>query len=296
LQVLGRLFAAEVKGVEIGSTEVAFSPGRTNTDVTEVNMKTAASITLLLQALVPSVALSGARATLHITGGTDVPWSPTLDYFSEVVRPAYDLLGIRFSITAVRRGFYPRGGGRVNVEIEPSGVLRPLEMSGNNAPSKVGIISRCAKLPRHVAERQLDSMLRAFSEKRIAVSSTSLSEDTADSPGSSILAYTVEKGCMLGADALGAKGKPAEDVGRQAALAYASTASTGACVDSNLADMIAPLLSLSNRDSILRIPAVSQHLKTTLHVARSFTGCDYSWRQDQGSYLLSINPLAGHNV
>jgi len=296
LQVLGRLFAAELRGAEIGSTEVSFSPGKARTSITEVDMKTAASITLLLQALVPSVALSGEGASLEIVGGTDVPWSPTFDYFSEVVRPAYEFLGIQFSVTAERRGFYPKGGGRVKVEVGPSDGLRSMHMSDYHASHEVKIISRCSNLPRHVAERQLDSMHRVFSERQIVVSASTISEDRADSPGSSVLACLVESGLMVGADRLGARGNPAENVGREAALAYVSTVSTGSSVDANLADMIAPLLSLSKGDSIIRVPSVTLHLETSLHVAHLFTGCDYSWKKDRDSYLLSIKPLAGHNA
>jgi RNA 3'-terminal phosphate cyclase (ATP) len=212
------------------------------------------------------------------------------------VCPTYDLLGIHVSINVERRGFYPKGGGRVNVEVIPSTGISPLQMSDNHTPPKVMIISRCAKLPRHVAERQRDSMHYILSEKQIAISSTVISEDEADSPGSSVLACTVETGRMVGADALGAKGKLAEDVGREAALAYVSAVSTGANVDTNLADMIAPLLSLAKGDSILRVPSVSLHLKTSLHVAKLFTGCDYSWKHDRNSFLLSIRPYAGHNA
>jgi RNA 3'-phosphate cyclase len=258
-------------------------------------MKTAASITLLLQALVPAVALSRSGAHLAVTGGTDVPWSPTLDYLSYVVRPAYELLGIRFSVVAERRGYYPRGGGRVKVEVEPSKGLRPLLLTEPRPLPEVNVVSRCANLPRHVAERQMDSMERAFS-KRIQISYRIVSVENAASPGSTTLAYSVEPGRIIGADALGARGRPAEDVGMAAAHAFIAAAESRACVDNNLADMIAPLLSLSEEESVLRVPTVSLHLRTSLHVARQFTGCEYSWSQEHNCVLLSIRPVPGHNV
>ena len=56
---------------------------------------------------------------LRLRGGTDVPFAPPLDYLSRVF--AETLLRACGAIVAVdvkRRGFYPRGGGEVDVTIE----------------------------------------------------------------------------------------------------------------------------------------------------------------------------------
>src|SRR5208283_3071163 len=111
----------------------------------------------VLQAVVPAVALTHSRLTLDLVGGTDVPWSPTFDYFDTIVRRAYGAVGIKFSARAVRRGYYPRGGGRAIVEVEPCEALRPLQLAESPLVEAVDLTSRCAMLPRHVAERQLNS-------------------------------------------------------------------------------------------------------------------------------------------
>lgn len=296
LQALGLIFGAELKGAEIGSSEITFSPGSRHLLSTSVDMKTAASITLLLQAVIPAVALTRSRVALQITGGTDVPWSPTLDYLSEVVRPAYKLMGLNFRVDSTRRGYYPRGGGKVSAEVEPASSLHPVSLTTPHTVAKVDLVSRCACLPRHVAERQLESMVRFLSSSGVSIGSRTLGEEKADSPGSSVLAYTTSEGHMIGADAIGARGRRAEDVGEQAAVKLASSLSSGAAVDTNLADMIAPLLSLADGASTLRVPQVSLHLKTGLHVARLFTGCEYSSQQDGATYVITIRPDQGHNA
>jgi RNA 3'-terminal phosphate cyclase len=139
-------------------------------------------------------------------------------------------------------------------------------------------------------------MERILSQKRMEVSSRTVSLENADSPGSSALAYTVESGRIIGADALGARGRPSEEVGTQVALTFASAIDSGAAVDSNLADMIGPLLSISERESLLKVPNITQHLMTSLHVAKLFTGCQYSWVQDEECFLLSVRPVARQNT
>jgi RNA 3'-phosphate cyclase len=285
-----------LKDAEIGSSEIAFFPSSPHVLSTTVDMKTAASITLLLQAVIPAVALTHSRVALQITGGTDVPWSPTLDYLSGVVRPAYRLMGLNFRVDSTRRGYYPKGGGKVSAEVEPASSLHPVNLTAPGTATRVDLVSRCACLPRHVAERQLKSMAQFLSSSGIPIGSRTLGEEKADSPGSSVLAYATSEGYFVGADAIGAKGRRAEDVGEQAAGKLASSISSGAAVDTNLADMVAPLLSLADGTSTLRVPQVSFHLKTGLHVARLFTGCEYLWQQDGAAYVVTIRPNQGHNA
>jgi RNA 3'-terminal phosphate cyclase (ATP) len=205
-------------------------------------------------------------------------------------------MGFTFKLNSTKRGYYPRGGGKVSVEVGPAAALRPVSLTAPRTVAKVDLVSRCACLPRHVAERQLESMVRFLSSSGVPVGSRTLGEEKADSPGSSVLAYTASGGYIMGADAIGARGKRAEDVGEQAAGKLSSSLSSGAAVDTNLADMIAPLLSLADGTSTLRVPEVSLHLKTGLHVARLFTACECSWREDGAACMVSIRPNQGHNA
>ncbi|HME18379.1 MAG TPA: RNA 3'-terminal phosphate cyclase [Nitrososphaerales archaeon] len=292
LQTLGSIFGAKLSGAEIGSSEVSFSPGRLGVTNVTLDMKTAASITLLLQAVIPAVALTHSGVTLEIIGGTDVPWSPSFDYLSTVVRPAYGLLGIEFEATASRRGYYPRGGGNVTARVEPAVSLKAVSLTRSIGPAKADLVSRCGRLPRHVAERQLEAMVRVLSASEVEVGSKLLGEEEADSPGSSVLASACGAGRLMGADELGAKGRSAEEVGEKAAESLVSSVKSGACVDSNLADMVAPMLSLAEGESSLLVPQVSLHLKTGLHVAKLFTGCDSSYTEEGRAYLVRIRPVS----
>jgi RNA 3'-phosphate cyclase len=296
LRAMAEIFGAELRGDEVGSSEVSFSPGGARTSLAAVDMKTAASIPLLLQAVIPAVALTHSSLTLELRGGTDVPWSPTFDYLTTVAAKAYALLGITFRAEAARRGYYPRGGGIVVAEVEPAASVNPVGLDLPREPATAELTSRCAGLPRHVAERQLESMGTALASSGISVASKTLSEEQADSPGSSVLAAVTVGGRILGADAIGERGRPAEEVGREAAHKFAFTLGSGAPVDVNLADMIAPLLSMASEPSSLIVPEVTLHLKTGLYVARLFTGCEYSWRQKKSCFLVEIRPVSGSNA
>ena len=290
LRILASIFGGSLTGATEGSSVVTFAPGEGQAASLSIDMGTAASITLVLQAVVPAVALTGSGLRLDLVGGTDVPWSPTYDYFERVVRDAYRSVGIVFDLTATRRGYYPRGGGRVTIQVEPCVSLSPLGGPDPSPLSEVALLSRCGSLPKHVAERQLSSAEGLLRESGFKVARSEATVESSSSPGSSLLAYHVGPGVFVGADGIGAKGKTAEEVGGDAARRFVLEARSGAQLDSNLADMLIPLLSLAHGPSNVSVPAITPHLKSGMRLAEKFTGCGWSARESNGNYLVRVDP------
>jgi RNA 3'-phosphate cyclase len=290
LTILRDVCRGELQGAYVGSEEISFSPGRIERASLAVDMKTAASITLVLQAVVPAVSLSGSSLSLDLTGGTDVPWSPPFDYFATVVRGAFGFMGIRFTTVSSKRGYYPKGGGKAITIIEPCPRAEAVELVDPPETRPVSILSRCGRLPKHVAERQCHSASVLLQNSGIQVGDVETTEEPSDSPGSSIVLADVGSHCILGADALGARGKPAEEVGAEAGKGFVALSKSGTCLDACVSDMLAPFLSLGGGESRIRIPAVTKHLTTSLHVANLFTGCDYSFVEKGESTVLSVRP------
>jgi len=118
--ILQKIANAKVIGAKIGSTELKFIPGNIeNLELVE-DVKTAGSIALILQVLIPVVSISQKKLSLTIKGGTDVLWSPSMDYTQYVLKEAYSRIGINFSIKLTKRGYYPKGGGEIKLEVYPS--------------------------------------------------------------------------------------------------------------------------------------------------------------------------------
>ena len=163
-------------------------------------------------------------------------------------------------------------------------------MAEKRGVKEVLLVSRCGRLPRHVAERQLESVTADLTKAGFGVASTELAEEQSDSPGSSLLAYSASPQKYIGADGLGAKGKPAEEVGRETASRFIAAARSGGCLDSNLADMVIPLLSLAPGRSRIAIPAVTPHLISGLELASQFTACRWSVEEGEGTATVTVTP------
>jgi RNA 3'-phosphate cyclase len=295
IKILAEICSAEVEGAGVGSTELRFSPGKVKKAQGSFDLGTAASIPLVLQAVVPALSLAGVAYDLELVGGTDVPWAPTSDYLERVVSPAMSAVGIRFSFEVGRRGYYPNGGGNASVHIDACERVEPLRLDslrseGGGGSGDVSLVSRCGRLPMSVAERQAKAAVSALRSRGVEVVDKEVSLEDSVSPGSSILVSMSGDGCYIGGDSIGARGKPAETVGTEASERFMDASSTRARVDAHLADMLAPLLCLSDSPSALLIPNATEHLRTSLHVAAQFTSAGHTIEDRGGAALLTISP------
>lgn len=291
LKIMALLTSGELVNARVGSTEVYFSPSGISKEKVEFDVGTAGSITLVLQSVIPAVSILGKRLSITLTGGTDVPWSPTIDYLKSVVKQAFRKIGIDFDIDILRRGYYPRGGGIVKAEIYPSKHIYPLRLTSEPLINKVGIKSVCAKLPEDVARRQADSARKVLIENGIDVGIVKFGQEESLSPGSSVLVYCCNDTCFLGSDYLGKKGVSAEAIGSSVATRFLEIVKTKSCIDQNLSDMIAPVLTFADEQSEFTVPYITKHLETSIYVASLFSRFNYHFEKREINSLVRLSPL-----
>jgi RNA 3'-terminal phosphate cyclase (ATP) len=223
VKAVADLFHAKVENLKVGADWIRFIPPHDNhsfgsTDyfdygITKIDIGTAGSIVNVLMTIIPAISFSGISHDLQIVGGTDVQYSPTIDYLRYIVREIYASIGINFDIDIIRRGYYPKGGGIVNAQIKAidvpaqklsttSSQLSDLDWKIKNihnasgisesivpaaaptisivrAPSpelmKIKIASVCSQqLPKHVAERQLSSAISNLTNNGVVTYDDSL--------------------------------------------------------------------------------------------------------------------------
>ncbi|MCX6771979.1 MAG: RNA 3'-terminal phosphate cyclase [Candidatus Micrarchaeota archaeon] len=269
--LLSEISGAKMEGAALGSTELVFSPGKISGGEYRFDIGTAGSCTLLLQAALPVLAHAGHPSSLEIKGGTHVSHSPTFEYFSDVFLPAARKFGVRAGAKMQRAGFYPKGGGKVSLAVEPSKLLGCKFMPEKHE-TQYSIVS--SSLPPHVLAREEEAVKRFF-------------------PGAKGFAQAVEAACAgnaltvwsgaFGASALGEIGKPAEKVAQEACAELAREMApvaprgagqqhAGASVDSRLADQLLIYAALADGKSEFSTPEFSSHLKTNAEVVRAMTG------------------------
>lgn len=277
VRVLAQLSGARVKGASVGSTELEFHPTSLRSGYIEIDIGTAGSVTLVFQAIMPVLAFLPGETTLTVRGGTDVPWSPTIDYLANVVLWHLEKMGLKASVEIHRRGYYPKGGGRVTYHIyDPPGMLKPISLTESGEIISIEGRSLACNLPTHVAERQARSAALVIKRRLDSSLPINIRVDhcttSALGPGSSIAIWANTRNSRLGSDSLGAKGKPAEKVGEEAGTKLVEDLSTRAGLDRHMSDMIIPLLALASGVSRVRGSRLTLHALTNLEVVKLVLG------------------------
>ncbi|WP_276254663.1 RNA 3'-terminal phosphate cyclase [Halomontanus rarus] len=282
LEALTEICDADVSGAELGAETVEFDPeaeaGAGVDTITggqyTVEIDTAGSVTLLFDALLPLATRLESPLSVTATGGTDVAWSPPIDYHRYVKLPLLRRFGLEAVVELERRGFYPAGGGRATLRLSPS-ALKPirLDVQERTDPDHVHVYSTeaAALADNDVASRQaagaLERLSRSLEDHDLTVRERV--ETTAESacPGSAIVIRIDGSNTVAGFAALGEPGKRAERVGEEAADAAKRFLASDAPVDRHMADQLLVFLALAGGH--IRVPTVTDHVDSSLDLLAS---------------------------
>lgn len=292
IQALAQLCNGKLEGDVLGSEEIKFYPGDIYRDRVSVNIPTAGSIALVLQALILPILLSPARdlslngAKITFDGGaTDTFFSPAIDHFRCVFLKILEKMGGEVKINILRRGYYPEGGAKVEAKISPV-KLKKLNLIKRDSLKKILIISGASNALREkkVAERQVAGVREILGKLKLPTEEKIEYYDTR-SPGSQICLIAEFENTIIGTDNLGKLGKRAEDVGKEAALELLKEQKSAACLDKHLADQILPYLALAPGRSQVTVSEITNHCKTNIWAIEQFVDGKFEIKNQQISWL-----------
>lgn len=286
INILQKIANAKVIGAEVGSTEIKFIPGDAkNLDLVE-DVGTAGSIPLILQVLIPVVAMSKKQFNLRIKGGTDVLWSPTIDYTQHVLQEAYSRMGINFSLELIKRGYYPKGGGEIKLQVNPSNVKSIL--FSKRKTNEVRLICSFSKFTNNEIENKVYEIVKQLTDANFIVDVEIKSEEALDS-GASLLIYSIDDDSIIGIDALYNKKTGKFDLDMDNFIKnYA--------IDDNLADMLIVPASLASGKTILPVKEITKHLETNLFVTSKITGCKYGIGKTSNGFEVIIEGISNPSI
>lgn len=270
---------AEVKGDDVGSMELAFSPREVKSGEFLFDIGTAGSTMLVLQTLIPALIFSGGKSSLILKGGTHVPFSPSFHYVSEVFLPFLEKLGMKILLGIESYGFYPKGGGKIRADIFPVKTVRPLKVAERGRIVSLKGCSGVGNLPLSIAERQRKGLLEKLHKEIGGLEcpeEIELLEVPTPGQGTFIFLRAEAENSVSGFTSLGERGKRAEAVGEEAADEFIRYYSSGAALDPHLPDQLVLYLTMSDGESEFSASRITQHLLTNLWVIGLFQRFKYS--------------------
>ncbi|MEK6949209.1 MAG: RNA 3'-terminal phosphate cyclase [Nanoarchaeota archaeon] len=311
IKALEKLCNAKSEGAALGSAELKYWPGKIEGKIIDIDIETAGSISLFLQSiLIPSM-FANKPVKLNVTGGTDGKWAAPIDYFKEVFLPQMQKYA-DMECKLLKRGYYPKGNGKVEIKINPIYNLSDFNnfeefynALKNNAP-KINLIEQWHLIQikgishassdlqkASVAERQAKSAEIALKKYNCPIKIDITYNETL-STGSGIVLWAIfskDKNeidsinpIRLGADSLGERGKKAELVGEEAAQNLIREIASKAPVDRYLADQILPFMALAGSSKI-KTSEITNHTKTNIYAIEQFLGKKFSI--DENNKIIS---------
>lgn len=267
VQAATTIGCAETLGAVMGSSRLDFKPGKVQTGSYAFAVGTAGSATLVLQTVLPALLTLSAPSTLTLEGGTHNPFAPPFDFLESVFLPLIARMGPHVTVALERSGFYPAGGGRFTVNVEPAARLDRLELMERGAIRTQRARALVAHLGTKIAERELGVAGHKLGWPRECLHVV----DVENSPGpGNILFLEIESEHVTEVfTGFGEKGRSAEDVAHLAIEQARAYLATGVPVGPHLADQLLLPLALSAGGSFVT-GELTRHSTTNIDVIKRF--------------------------
>ena len=286
VKIAGEFTNAEIKGLKLHSTEIEFTPKSHNIKSRKIDIGTAGSIGLLLQTLTPLLIFADDEITLDIIGGTFGLGSPTIQFLQNVTFPVLNKMGLPLpEIEIIREGIYPKGQGEVRITFYPVKQLNPITLLERGKINSIQGISVVGSLPEDIAKRQANSAKKTLVEHGYPDAQIEKKIVDTSSPGTSITLWAACENSVIGADAIGALGKPAEKVGEEAALELIKPLESHATLDKWMSDQIIPFLALAGKSEV-KVEEITEHCRTNMLVTEQLL--DVKFDVDETNKIIRI--------
>lgn len=280
----------KVEGASLKSKKLTFSPGEINGGNFTFIIPTAGSIGLLLQQIAPILIFGDRPSHLFLTGGTHVAWSPPIDYWRDVLIPALNKIGVNLKISCKRFGFYPRGGGEVECDVNPAKEILPLNILDRGDLEEIYVYQCVGNLPTHIIKREKNTAHQFFKEKNLLqkVKDFKVEQVSSYGPGNFFFILAKFENSICGFSSIGEIGKKAEIVAREALEEFYNFYNSEATIGKHLADQLIIYLAFANGVSKFKT-FPSSHLFTNLWAVNNFFKLEYNVEEKGNIIILTVN-------
>ncbi len=292
VQAARQICEGKYKGAEQGSMVLDFHPGAIRSGEFNFDIGSAGSASLVIQTVLPALFLAGESSTVTVTGGTHNPLAPPFDFLSETFLPAIASAGFQCNCRLIKHGFFPAGGGKMIVNIQPmqktaSDGHQIINICQASREFRINARIYTAKLPFHIAQRQekllLQSGLNIKNIEHIGVTDS-------DGPGNIVCIRLFGYERMIVFTAFGMRGKPSEKVIGEVIDLAKHFIESGAAIDRFLADQLLIYMAVAN-GGCYTTDKISTHTKTNMEVIKKFLPVDFMIERQGNRFSVMCQPL-----
>lgn len=260
---------SECDGLEIGSSRVSFRPGKAKAGEYHFSVGTAGSTGLVLQTLLMPLLLADGPSRLVLEGGTHNMMAPPFEFIARNFLPIINRMGPSVTARLVRHGFFPRGGGRIEVEIIPAPLQR-IECLDRGPLIGLSAQALFAGLPREIAEREIRAARKQLPDWRDeSFAIRELPEE--QGPGTVLLLGAEFANVTEVVTGFGRLGVSAEKLAHTAGKRMTGYIDSGAFAGPYLQDQLLLPFALAGGGAFTSVK-LSEHTLTAALIVEMFTG------------------------
>lgn len=278
---------SECRGLAVGASELEFRPGKVLPGEYHFAVGTAGSTGLVLQTVLMPLLLADKPSRLVLEGGTHNMLAPPFDFIARSFLPVINRMAPQVEARIARHGFYPRGGGRIEVDITPA-PLRPMQCLDRGTLQGVSGQVLFSAIPFSIAERMLSrakALLPTWPEHNFAVRELPADQG----PGIILMLEANFEHVTEVVSGFGQIGVPAERLAKTSAARMSGYIDSSAFAGPYLADQLVLPFVLAGSGAYTTVKP-SQHLLTAMDIAQRFTGRSLGLeRNADHGHLLSVN-------
>ncbi|MEO0421226.1 MAG: RNA 3'-terminal phosphate cyclase [Pseudomonadota bacterium] len=261
---------AQVDGAEVGSQRIRFQPGAIRAGDYAFSVGTAGSTGLVLQTVLPVLLHSTAPSTVRVSGGTHNPAAPPFEFLDRSYLPALRSLGYSLDASLLRHGFYPAGGGSVEVRVGGRTDVGTREFVRETRGEELGRYLDClvANLASSIGERELNVAGKALD---VPTQARQLQRADSDGPGNLLYARLEYQDLTVMFASFGERSVSAEQVANRLTKRVRAFTRSAAAVDHYLADQLLLPMALAQGGCFSTLRP-SRHALTNAQVIERFLG------------------------
>ena len=257
---------ARVDGAHAGSKEFTFAPGEVRPGEYKFSIGTAGSTMLVLQAILPPLMIADGPSLLLFEGGTHNVHAPPFEFIQKTFLPLVNRAGPSVTVELQRYGFYPPGGGRFNVYVEPARKLKRLDLVERGAILSERARALVVNLPPHIGEGWMPDQL-------------DLEESTNAISAGNVFTVSVESESLTEVfTGIGERGVRAEQIAARVVHEAQRYLAVGAPVGEHLADQLLIPMALA-RGGSYTTSTPTLHTTTNIDVIKKFLHVEITTRQ-----------------
>ncbi len=288
VDAVAEMTGAIVEGNFVGSSELTINPGFDQKNELTLDIGTAGSISLVMQAVLLAAKNNKERLTLDIRGGTNVMWAPPLDSYEMALFPLMKRMGIEVDINIEERGFYPIGGGHIIAHQNPIGVIHPLNL--DNLGELKSLKGRCfiQHLPDRIGTEMMDACTETLGPEYEV--EFEFNRCVGNSRGAGLVLVAEYTNGTLTSNTLTSRGHPPDQSGIDVANDLLQEIAAGSTIDVHSADQLLPYMAMADGPSHFVVSRISKHLLSQMDTLESFLDVRFGVERRNDGYHFSVSP------